>query len=493
MSSTEHWYSRFSFFGRKEHDEPTRGAPRRPGNRDMTASFQSNEPMLRGMYHGNYPGLQFASPLCFTPVNLLVQFMGYPTPKAIDSADTVTQAALDYIMLTMADKVPRNHRGSFITGNSWRWPRFDSRTNSLVWEAIPDMTVQDILIDVMSENPFAILTDEMIKLSTGENQIINVQRKRRFEPDMVGVRWYGQKPANVKDYTARNVAGMLPINFPNEADEGDVRGWSVFARIIRDLKDYHDSDYRISETLTKFRPKQKQRVKNLADWLANNGLTTETLSDLDIANNDFVVNIGPDEETDFDFLPEGATAALEKALERKYWKVVEGSGIPELFWGPLATGNHASTDTQLQQAVDYAIAKRKEFDNPWKALLVGSLRVLSVARGETYKDFSLEWNRLEAVSPAMKSKIMLEFAQTLNAFITSASCTEKQAYELWKLNFPESQPGTFEEWQEGIKKMIVHKQALGESYFDGLDSLNASKEKKDKKPEDLEEGGEEAK
>ena len=483
--STEHRHSWFSFFGRKEREEPTRGAPRRPGDRDMTANFQANETMLRGMYHGNYPGLQFASPLCFTPVNLLVQFMGYPTPHA-DGDDKVTQEALDFIMMTMADKVPRNHRGALITGNAWRWPRFDSRAYSLVWEAIPDMTVQDILIDVASEDPFAILTDEMIKLSTGENKIISVQRKRRFEPGKVDVRWYGQRPANAIDYTARNVAGMLPVNFPNEADEGDVRGWSVFARVIRDLKDYHDTDYRISETLTKFRPKQVQRVKdnNASTWLANNVVEGESLTSLDVADNDFIINAGPDEDTDFIFLSEGATSALEKALERKFWKVVEGTGIPELFWGPLATGNHASTDTQLQQAVDYAIAKRKEFDTSWKALIVGSLRILAVARGETYKEFTLDWNRLEAVSPAMKSKIMLEFAQTLSTLTSSASCTETQAYELWKLNFPESKPGTFEEWKQGIKEMIVHKQALGESYFDGLDNVNATKEEK---PEDLEE------
>ena len=467
MSERHSW---FSFFGRKEREEPTRSLPRRPGDRDMSSSFQSNEPMLRGLYHGNYPGLQFASPLCFTPVNLLVQFMGYPTPH---SDDPVTQDAINWLMMYFADRIPRVHRGALITGNAWRWPRFDSRELALAWEAIPDSTIPDILVDIASERATAILTDEMIKLSTGENKIIQVQRKRRFEPSMVDVKWYGQKPESVRDYTATNVAGMLPVNFPNEADEGELRGYSVFARIIRNLKDYHDLAYRVSETLAKFRPKQVQTVATPDTWRKENGLDDDSaLASFDIADNDFILN-RKDELTDFIFLSEGATTAIEKALERGFWTVVEGSGIPELFWGPLATGNHASTDTQLQQAVDYAAAKRKEFSSSWQALISGSLRVLAIARGENYKAFDMGWNRLEAVSPAMKSKIQLEFAQMMAALIGSASCTPHQAHKLWELNCPESEPGTYDDWLKGIGEMAQHKQFLGLDYFSGLEDIQS--------------------
>jgi hypothetical protein len=433
----------------------------------MSHALVANDEMLRGLYHGNYAGLQFASPLCFVPINLLVQMMGYPTPKAIDN-DPVTQAAIDYIMVAMADRVPRLHRGALITGNAWRWPRFDSRELSLAWEAIPDSNIPDILVDVSSDRPTALLTDEMITLSVGENSIINVRRKRRFEPGQVTVRWFGQRPANVQDYSARNVAAMLPVNFPNDADEGDIRGYSVFARVIRDLKDYHDIDFRASETLAKFRVKQVQTVASPETWRTENGLQDDgAFSSLDIADNDFVLN-RKDETTKYEFLSEGATSSLEKALERKFWKIVEGTGIPELFWGPLATGNHASTDIQLQQAVDFANDKRKEFSSSWQTLIAGSLRVLSIARGENYKGFEMGWNRLEAVSAEMKSQILLRFAQAAQALVGSASCTPAQLFKLWELNFPESEPGEYADFIKGLTEMGLHKQFIGLDYASGL-------------------------
>jgi hypothetical protein len=471
---SEHRFGKFSWKWGEEHDEPTRTHARRPSARDMTSDLTANEAMLRGLYHGTWKGLQFASPLCFTPVNLLVQFMGYPTPIAEDN-DTVTQAALDALMLLLADRIPRVHRGALITGNAWRYPRFDAREMSVVWEAIPDSSIADILIDVSSERAASILTDEMIKLSTGENRTIQVQRKRVFTPDVVDVRWLGQRPLNVEDYTDKNVSGMLPINFANDADEGDIRGYSIFARVIRDLKDYHDIDFRASETLAKFRVKQIQTVADPDTWQIENGLTSpEALAALDIADLDFVLN-RKDDKTEYEFLSEGATAALEKALERKFWKVVEGTGIPELFWGPLATGNHASTDTQLQQAVDYAGSKRKEFSRPWQQSLDGMLRVLAIACGETYKPFTMGWNRLDAVSPEMRSEIFLRFAQACSALVGSATCTPKQLHTLWELNFPESKPGEFEEWRKGIGEMALHKQFVGEQYGAGLEDFNTRK------------------
>jgi hypothetical protein len=481
---SEHHIGRFSWSYGKERETPTKGLARRPGNRDMTGGLVANDDMLRGLYHGMHAGLQFASPLCFTPINLLVQMMGYPTPVATNN-DPVTQAALDYLMLLMGEKITRTHRGALITGNAWRWPRFDSKELALAWEAIPDSNIPDILVDVASERPLALLTDEMIKLSTGENRIIMAQRKRRFEARTVDVKWYGQRPTGVLDSTGLNVSGMLPVNFANDADEGDLRGYSVFARVIRNLKDYHDISFRVSETLAKFRPKQVQTVAQPSTWLAENGLADDAaFASLDIADNDFVLN-RKDETTAFEFLPEGATAALEKALERHFWTVVEGTGIPELFWGPLATGNHASTETQLEQAVGYANEKRKEFSPAWKQLIAGSLRVLSVARGENYSGFDMGWNRLEAVSASVKSEILLRFSQTAAALVGSGACTKKQLYTLWTLNFPESDPGKYEEFIDGIGEMAQHKQFLGLDYASGLEDLQgADTGLKDKRAKD---------
>jgi hypothetical protein len=476
----------FSWNNDRKDAVTTHRSPRRPGPRDMTGGFQANEDMLKGLYKGTYPGLQFASPLCYTPVNLLVQFMGYPTPIA-DGDDPVTQAALDFLVKLF--RPSRIHRGALIVGTAWRWPRFDSEQRALACEAIPDSTITDILIDIASERPRAILTDEMIKLAIGENKIANIQRKRRFEPGRVSVRWSGERPQSVQDEDAVNVSGSLPIAFAHDADEGELRGSSIFSRPIRVLKDYHDTKYRISETLTKFRVKQVQTVKDPATWRKENGLDDASVS-YDIADQDLIIN-RVDETTKYEFLSKDATEALEKALGTDFWLVVEASGVPELFWGPLATGNHASTDVNLDQAVKYAESERGDMTPPWQADLAAGLRILSVARGENYKGFSMGWNRLDGVSPQVKSEIFLRFTQAAAQLVNSATCTPKQLHRLWEINFPESDPGDFKEFLGGIEEMMRHKQALGLDTFSGLDDVAGKEPATTEDPTEGDEGGDE--
>jgi hypothetical protein len=472
---SEHRGGFFSwFFGRETgHDNPTKGRARRPGPTDLTNSLVANEAMLRGLYHGDYKGLQFASPLTYPPIAIPVNMMGLPTPTSEDSR---TQEVLDEITAQMAERISMLNRSKLLFGTAWRWPHFDAGSGELVWDEIGDSIVSDILIDLRTGKPSAILTDEQIAISIAENQVAYVQRKRRFDVDQVAVQWFGQKSASVQDYTARNVAGTLPITFAHDTDEGEIRGHSSLARVSRQLKDYHDIDFRISETLAKFRPKQKQKVKNLAEWLKNNfgSDNPEALTSLDIADNDFILNV-EGEETAFEFLPEGATSGHEKALERKFLMIVEGSGIPELAWGPLATGNHASTDEDKQLLISYVDDLRRESNRPYYDLYAASLRLLSIVRGENYKPFKMGWNKLESVSADMKSQIFARFAQALTQMSGAAAMTVGQMYKLWSLNYPETEPGTFDEFVAGITQMGLHKQFVGLDYASGLADFQGGK------------------
>jgi hypothetical protein len=274
------------------------------------------------------------------------------------------------------------------------------------------------------------------------------------------VQWLGQKPASVQDYTATNRAGVLPICFAHDTDEGEIRGHSSLARVIRQLKDYHDIDFRVSETLAKFRPKQKQKVKSLSEWLKNNfgADNPEALASLDISDNDFILEV----------MPVGATAAHENALARKFLMIVEGSGIPELAWGPLATGNHASTDEDKQLLISYVDDLRRESNRPYYDLYAASLRLLSIVRGENYKSFKMGWNKLESISADMKSQIFARFAQALTQMSGAAAMTIEQMHKLWVLNYPETEPGTFDEFVAGITQMGLHKQFVGLDYASGL-------------------------
>jgi hypothetical protein len=466
-------FNPFSWFAPKEIITPTKVWARRPAPRDMGGGMSANEEMLKGLYHGTFSGLQFASPLAFTPINIPVQMMGLPTPK---SDDELTQQRLNEITELMAARIPKLNRTYLLVGTAWRWPRYDSKLQSLVWEEIPDSTISDILIDVATGKATAILTDERIRLQYGENKTQYVQRKRTFTPQLVTVQWIGERPANADDYSARNVSGELPIVFAHDADDNEVRGYSVLSRIIRDLKDYHDADYRISETLTKFIPKQVQEVDDIEEWCKNNLGTgsPEALATYDVNGSDMVINKKDKEGTSYEYLPEGATAALEKMLERKYWKIFEGSGIPEMFWGGLATGNHATAEVQMQEAVTYVEQKRQEITDPYYDLYAGSLRILEVAHGERYKTFEMKWNRLESISADVKSQIFMRFAQSIAALVNVAGVTKAQVHRLWELNFPESDPGDYEDFVMGLGEMVAHKAALGMDYMGAQDFLGTS-------------------
>jgi hypothetical protein len=453
-------------------DEPTKTVPRRPARRDLTGGMVANEDMLRGLYHGTWQGLQFASPLAYTPISVPVNMMGLPCPHSDDQA---TQAALDEIVALMAERIPKLHRSALLVGTAWRWPRFDAKAQALTWEEIPDQAISDILLDITTGTPAAILTDEELELSVAENSRLFVRRKRRFDVRQVAVTWLSALPAGVADVTSRNVSGTLPIAFTHDSDEGELRGHSVLSRVIRDLKDYHDIDYMRSEVLTKFRPKQIQSVNDFDLWLRNNGLTQEGLDDFDIADTDLVFNvngISTSEETDYKFMPSDATAPYDSALQNKFWKIYEGTGIPEMFWGGLANGNYATADNQMQQAVTYVDQLRQQFNKPYYDLFSASLRLLSIVRMESYADFEMDWNRLESVSADVKSQIFQRFGQAIAQLAGSATLTKKQLYTLWTLNYPESDPGTFAEFEKGIGDMAQFKQFLGLDYFSGLADAN---------------------
>lgn len=472
------------FGGRHDVDVTKLPFPRRPAPVDASGGLQANADMLLGLYHGGYKGLEFASPLAFTPILKPVNMMGLPTPYSEDEA---TQDALDEIVALMSDRMPQLHRAALLLGTGWRFPRWNAKEQRLVWEEIGDGTVSDILVDLATGRPRAILTHEQIKLVTGENITAYVERKRRYEESLVTVKWMGDRPAGVEDVTFVNMSGTLPVAFPHEPDEGQIRGHSALARIARDLKDYHDIDYMRSETLAKFRPKQVQTAKDIGAWLKQNGLSDADFPTFDFAGNDFILNLEGSETTKFEFLSEGATKPYSDALTNKFWKIVEGSGIPELFWGPLATGNHASTETQLQDAVSYVESLRTQWLKPYHRLFAASLRLLEVARMQRFQPFEMRWNRLESLSAVAKSEIFLRFSQSISSLSSSAMATKEQIYALWQANYPEIPVGEFADWVAGTKDMAKFRQFLGLDYASGQEDFEdpVGKKKTDREDDAL--------
>jgi len=459
----------FSWTGRNEVTPPANKTNLRPGRVQMDGGLQSNSEMLKGLYEGSYIGLQFASPLTLTPIQTLVSLMGVPIPI---SQDKRTQEVLDEITEQMFSKFCKLHARSLLHGTAWRFPRYD-REYGLVWEEIADTVVSDILVDIASNRVKELYTSEQISIRTKPEITENITRNRHFTLDKVEVHYV---MGSFNDYTGKNVGGVLPIPFSNETDEAEIRGHSLLARILRDLKDYHDIDYRISTILAKFSPKQVQDVGNLDAWLENNfgSKKRSVLVDYDIFERDFILNMGEKEKTQYVFAPSDVTGAHENALKRKFLKIVEGTGVPEIFWGPLATGNHATTEEQWQQAIQRTEATRNQFNEAYKALYRGSLRILGVANAEQYEldDLEIRWNFLEAVNPKNKAEIFAKFASAVTTMAKSGTMTLKQLYTLWDKMYPESGITTYEEFTKDLKGMANFQHFVNSDYFSGLDDLN---------------------
>jgi len=458
----------FSWFGRKEITPPANTTDIRPGRVEMTGGLQANSEMLKALYEGSYKGLEFASPLCYTPIATLVSLMGIPIPT---SSDKRTQEVLNEITSQMFSKFSKLHARSLLHGTAWRFPRYN-KDYGLVWEEIPDNIVVDILVDITSNRVKEIYTSEQITLKTGKSIRDTVQRDRHFTPAKVIVKYNIGK---YSDYTTRNIAGTLPVSFSNETDESEIRGRSVLARILRDLKDYHDIDFMISKILAKFSPKQVQNISNLDSWLENNLGTKnrDRLISYDLFERDFILNIADKENTQYVFAPSDVTGAHEKALQRKFLKLIEGTGIPEIFWGGLATGNHATTREQWQQAIQKTESTRNQYNEAYKQLFRGSLNILEVVNAEKYADFKIRWNNLEAVDEKTKAEIFSRFASAINTMASSGTITLKQLYELWKKFSPDSGMGTYEEFIKELKEMASFQRLVKADYFTGLDGFGA--------------------
>jgi len=452
----------FAWQGRAEQTPPANIGNMRPGSMDREGGLQANSEMLKALYEGTYQGLQFASPLVFPPIATIVALMGIPVPK---SDDPRTQEALDGITAQMQDRFCKLHRRSLLHGTAWRFPRYDQACG-LVWEELPDTIIADILVDIASNRIKEIHTSEQIKVRVRESVSETLQRSRHFLPDRVSVKYNIGRYA---DYTARNVGNVLPVPFSNETDESEIRGHSMFSRVLRDLKDYHDIDYRVSTILAKFSPKMVQQVGNPKEWAKTNAGTENVkaaFESINIFEKDLVVNMAEKETTSFVFAPSDATAAHENALRRKFLKVVEGTGIPEIFWGPLATGNHATTEEQWQQAINRVEEIRLQYAEAYRTLYRGSLNVLQVANAETYAgNIETTWNRLSSVSEKTKADILRGFGSAVSSMMNSGTMTLRQLHALWNQMNPESGIGAFEEFKAELMECAKYKHFVNEDPF----------------------------
>ena len=455
----------FSFFKDKEQThEPTKRQRRYPVVVDFTDSLQCNAALTQGLYHNSYPGMKLAGSMAFTPIAVPVWFMGLPVPRPAQANETL-QALINELVEQNMGTMKAIHTITHRDGTCWIWPYFSSKQGRVVWQYVPDEIVTDIIRDVDTGEIIRLIAEEDLTVSVSFGTTAQVKRHREWTREEYIVQWQagaaGIVPGELVSGAARNVLGILPIAFANNRDLGRVRGHSDYERILSDLKVYHDVDLANSTTLAQFRVKLVQTTKNIDQWMYNNSYSDKLGGDItkapDVSRDDLILNL-PEEKTEYVF-PKGATEAYEKDMERRFYKIIEGSGIPEILWGPSLTGNHASSEEQMGVLVKFINDKQEQKSEEYRRLFAASLALLSRARIQSVDTsrITIEWNPMDAISEKVKGEIFKNFAQGMAALFSAAAVTPDIAHKLWNNLYPSATDDDFDTFVTGLQKMARHK------------------------------------
>jgi hypothetical protein len=265
----------------------------------------------------------------------------------------------------------------------------------------------------------------------------------------------------------KNPFGFMPVPVGHNCYEGEWRGNSVFGRVLRLLKSNHDINYKRDEILSEYEPKIIQKVKSPQTWIKNN---TEEIgvkgTQFDPFSHKLFIN-QEGEETNFLFLPSDATSQHTAAVQDNEKKIIKGSGIPELFFGALATGNYASTETDRLLALEYVKGIRRELTKWTRELVSQSLKILSFMRFTQPPEVSLQWGNISLLSEAQRAQVMGAYAQAISSLMSGGSVSPDGAFYFTKELYPEFPAEDAAHFMAGLDEMLVqHSSKVGQPAFD---------------------------
>lgn len=465
MSITMNWEQTMASQQRQNPLE-TRG--RRPNPIDMSEQWVINDNLAIGLFKGKYPGMKLASAIARTMIVVPVAFMGLPIPR---SKHEPTQKALTEIQEWVSRDQQKTYLIRRIVGTGWRWPTWDSRSNRIRVELIPNSSLTDIIRNIDTGEIMKMIITEQITVQSAENTQSIVTRKRIITRDRIKVEYTGQVPAGLTNRETRNPAGVMPIPFPNDVLDSSVRGDSSYGPVISDFKNIHDTDLKWAQTLNKFNVKLVQTItgNSVDDWLDQNAME---IDDIDVEQNEVFFN-KTDEKSEFIFPEHAVTEAFKARFEVSLQKIIMAGGVPEMFYGLIATGNHASADQQLTLLENTVEDDKNQIDGPEHEFYDACLRLMSVARMTTYADHTHEWNDLETVSQETKAKIFQAFGEAVARLTQNASVPLQTLHKMFLTSFPKATVSEFKEFMEQMNLAAKYKQFQSASLADAADMAGA--------------------
>ncbi len=132
------------------------------------------------------------------------------------------------------------------------------------------------------------------------------------------------------------------------------------------------------------------------------------------------------------YLSSDATSQHNNALIENQKRIIMGSGVPELLFGGLATGNYASTETDRLIAIEYIKSLRRELQNSAETRSHDALRILSFRRMIPAPPVYIIWGNLSLLSEMERSQIMAGYASALSGLLQSWSISPEGAYYFTK-------------------------------------------------------------
>jgi hypothetical protein len=479
---------------RTELETPTKTDFYHPVDIDWTDSLVASYELLDGAYRAEKGGLKLAAFAIKKIIDKPLQFMGIPIPK---SNNEQTEKELIKWTENNAEDIKNIEKESALQGTCWVFPRYDADIKDVVLEFIPDHTVK-LIRDLTTRKIIQIITSENITIAVSLNQDVTLTRTRIFTKETISIKWEGDKTrlqGQAENVEYRNVLGIMPIPFANRKKAGEVRGYSDLTNVLPQLKAYHDIVQKVCAILSKFNPKLVAGVTDVKAWKENNGITT--LDELDIATRDlFLYLVSAGEIKPEIIFPSTMTEPYIKMLEILFLQIVEGCDIPEMLWGAIVTGNHATATENMADMIKFIHDKQSQYNNSFITLLgyIARLKNLAGMRRAELQPITIEWNDLDAVSEEVRMKIFNEFASAFTKLYDSAGMTFEQAYELWNNIYPKITEDEFDAWKKKLLEVAEFNQfkkaslidAAGGEGFENVETGQEREEDGEEQPEDRE-------
>jgi hypothetical protein len=403
---------------------------------------------LKKLWDGSDMGMNFISPLAYAAVSVPRTLAGAPI---FSSGDRLTQEWIDSFAPYVFDNAPIITQTKLITGTAWRFPMWDARSRSVIWASIPD----DDIISIKTDLDTGEITDIYTE--------VQVERTREwFDKDVAVIKRHYSRSSIMTEIDGRkierdNYFGILPLPFGHDCFEGEFRGTSIFARSYRTMKSTHDIIFNRDLILSTFKPKLIQTVAEadksaVEAWKANNNISEE--KHLDPFDHEIYVNL-KDESTQFLFLPSDATAQHTAAIENNIKRVILGSGVPELFYGMLATGTQAANDAQVRLAVEYIKDLQREDISWYKDLINYSARIYGYANVQRLGPVDVSYTKLDMLSTVQRATVFNNYASGIATLMNARALTSESAVYFTELFFSDYPHKTAEEFIDAAARMAA--------------------------------------